>query len=775
MKQTLKLALLCTVTVFAMHAKKDKDSVLDAINQKVSRIRQIVTEINDKEKCTYEIHASDIGTTGYTITKPGTYCLVDDVVFNPPTPAAGTVVAAITINSSNVTLILGDHYLGQAGAVDPSAIPTYPATTPSSQSPFVIGILVPDVIPTNTNVNAVGLESIYISGDQAIIDGFSMYGIRVFGHTNDIRLNNITVKNCGVLASHALRPNVSYSPHSGGVAPFGVAGIAIGEENSLGMGPVFFTQFTGAQNRVAQVVLDTISCLDCFENGIFIANATNVAISNCHFDGTFSDDPTISTVGAVFGAAALHTEDPNVVDLTVENSTFNSTALKGDLTTLTPGLFNFICVGMRSIHSQNVVFSNCNFDNTNNTFPSNGNNVTVGVLLGGVEDMTFINCSTNFVTSISDNTQGFHASGIEPTDTPPATKSSRNLRLINHICYNIQQLGNLQLPAPFAVTGNSVLGNVFGPAMGYDIVFAKNVYLENCLAQDIICNGPATTTARCYGFNVGSVVSVGNTIIIPENWTAVGCIASRVLTLNGGQAIGFATNGTSGNEVVLSTVLKGCIAEDCQSLIPTLTVNLPALSQNIGCGFLHFPETSDNSSFPTLHTECQALNNQGVPSITVGANTLYSAGFACIGTGTALTARATKQEYDNCIALSNVYGFLFSRCDSNIVRNCRSDVNITNATIVPGPATGEGFTDVGPGGTPAAPGISTSLFENNRAYNNGGNDTTYFGVNSNYNVFVAPGITPPLLEVQVSNPAGSYTPINPATYFAGVDNVSTIQ
>ena len=50
--------------------------------------------INDKQKATTLIYASNIGTTGYTITQPGTYQLAQDVEFNPANP----------IGMANVTL-----------------------------------------------------------------------------------------------------------------------------------------------------------------------------------------------------------------------------------------------------------------------------------------------------------------------------------------------------------------------------------------------------------------------------------------------------------------------------------------------------------------------------------------------------------------------------------------------------------------------------------------------------------------------------------------------
>jgi len=64
-----------------------------------------------------------------------------------------TVVAAITIMSSNVTVLLGDHVLKQAGIDDQGNVsPT--------QNPFVVGIVVPDILPFQVDVAGTGVGSV---------------------------------------------------------------------------------------------------------------------------------------------------------------------------------------------------------------------------------------------------------------------------------------------------------------------------------------------------------------------------------------------------------------------------------------------------------------------------------------------------------------------------------------------------------------------------------------------------------------------------------------
>lgn len=748
MKQIIKLALLCTVAILSLHAKKDKDAVLDSINQKVGRIRQIVTAINDKEKCTYEIHASDIGTTGYTITKPGTYCLVDDVVFNPPTPAAGTVIAAITIASSNVNLILGDHYLGQAGAGT------------SSQSPFVVGILVPDVIPASTDVNAIGLQSVYINGDQAIIDGFSMYGVRIFGHTYDIRLSNMTIKNCGLLASKALRPNSNYLPHSvSSVAtcqgkptpsfpqfgvPFGVAGLCIGESDSFGQGPTFFTQKScQVQNRVTQVIIDNVSCLNNFFNGICMSNTSEITINNCHFDGTFSDDPgttsqaAIAVFGASFGGANSDFEDPNILNMAVNNTTFNSTAMRGDFTTsLQLTANNFPCAGLRMARSRNTEFNNCSFDNTTNTFVGPLIN-TCGGQCAGIEDATWINCSFDGTRSLG-IAQGFHVSGFDFSGV--VAKSSRNLLFLDCTANNIQQIGDQRLPAPVVPVGLP-LPQVYG----FFATWVKGLYMQNCTANDIICNGPMNTYAIGFNLDVLPTATAANN-------TLTGCVTSRVYALNGGKAVGFAINGpilVPPRDATVSFI--NCIAEDCQTFVPTLTGL--GLTQDVACGFYYIPEVP-GENFPVTYTGCQALHNKGLATVLTTTSPLdarYSAGFYVSG--------GELHSFYDCLALDNVYGFLLQNSDACTLRNCRSDNNGFPASGTPG-SVGEGFTDL-----EAA--FSTSLFEFNHAFENG-TGTIHTGANGNYNVTYPFGVVPTL--------NGSLTTGYPSSVtFRPVDNISIIK
>lgn len=705
------------------------------------KVKKIVENIDDKQKCQYVIHAKDITTKGFVIDKSGSWCLDGDVVFNPPPsnfapPDPRAVQAVITIapGVSNVILNLGNHRISQAGSGT------------SSQTPYVVGILVPDPAPSSSDPNFIGAESIYIQGDQGIIDGFSMYGVRIFSHIFDVRLSDLTIKNCGELASKALRPNSNYFPHRSTVtgfgSPFGVAGLAIGESANLGMGPQFFTQKLppALQNRVKGIDMRNVSCLNNFYNGLVLVNSSDISVNGCHFDNTFSDDPGVPlTPGPGYAGlapigAALNMGDidfPCLFNMTVANSTFNNTLFgtgqASDFSTTSVGTVVFAAMGALDTFSQNEYYINCQFDNTISRFIGG---TTLNYGSAGNEDSTFINCSFDGSRGVT-GVQGFHRSG----NAPSGTKSSRNTLLVNCTANNNQQIGDLRVPPVADV------GAIFPAASGFAIYFAKDVTLEGCQAQDMICNGPASTSSGTIGFlfddrPIFPITPVPGNDSLSENVVIRNCIASRCLALNGGFSRGYSFqngfNGVTplGQETLRSYSLEDCVSSGNQTYPGIGTVQG---NQSVACGYYveQNPQTSVDvfRSWPISFTNCKAMHNKGLPSDAYSvpaSGKIYSAGYFLLN--------AQRHSLDNCQAEDNVYGFLLEQCDRCTVRNCHADNNLDIATV-----TGAGFTDLGtpgtpPGalGTPASPGLSTSLFESNRAFANGANVDT--GANGNYNV-----------------------------------------
>lgn len=723
-------------------------------------VKRIAEEINDKQKCEYVIHAKDITSKGFVIDKSGSWCLDGDIEFNPPAsqflpPDPRAVQAAITIKAgvSNVILNLGNHRISQKGAGT------------SFQTPYVIGILVPDPAPGASDPNFIGAQSIYIQGDQGIVDGFSMYGVRIFGHIADVRLSDLTIKNCGALASKALRPTANYFPHGVSVtgfgSPFGVGGLVIGESASYGMGPQFFTQTLapGRQNRLKSINIENVSCLNNFLNGLALVNSNDIAINNCHFDGTYSDEPGISLtpgpgyaaitpVGGAFVYADV--DDPCILNMTVTNSTFNNTRFgtgsPTDYSTVAVGAPVFAAMGAQDTFSRNEYFANCQFNNTVSTFLGGA---TLGYGSAGNEDTTYINCSFDGNSGIT-GVQGFHRSG----NRPGGTKASRNTLLINCTASNNQQTGNLR------VTPVVDAGVPFPPAIGFLISYAKDVTLDGCIAQDMIINGPAAANTAAIGFYLDDAARfpftpIPGTDYLSENVVLRNCVASRCLGLNGGSAYGFSFHTAAGpvpvnQQTIRSYSVEHCVASGNQTFPGVGTV--PG-TQGIACGYYveQNPQTAADvfRSWPISFTHCKAMHNKGVPSVNYAVPTsgkIYSAGFFLLN--------AQRHSLESCEAEDNVNGILLEQCDRCTVRNCRADNNLDIASN-----TGSGFTDLGtpgtPGGslgTPASPGLSTSVFEANHAFANGANVDT--GANGNYNVLYGAALVPvPILTGNLTVPS----------------------
>lgn len=743
MRKFLIVSLLCLLVgiQFVDARDRDRDGDRDRKCHRVCRCKHIISSKQLNQGIPV------------VIDQPGVWCLDGDAEFNPspagvnpPDPAAVQAAISVAKGVSNVTINLGRFRLSQA------------LSGKSSQVPYVIGILVPDPDPTQAP-DFVGAQSIYIKGRNAIIDGFSMFGIRIFAHTSDIQISGLTVKNVGGLASAALRPFPSYFPHSistnaafGTNNAFHIAAIAIGETTFAGLGPTFFTQSTAPLNRVSSVILKNVSCLNNFYNGLLDACSTDVTIKNCHFDRTWSDQPvfTVGTPptfieatsrGAYFVGSNNSADGVGVINLKVSNTTFNDTTLRGNgvntFDFLTPANLGN-AIGTLIFDCQNSVWKNCQFNNSTNLFASTSSIAfNAGFEVGGMVDTTMINCSFDGTTALS-SVQGFHLSGSGNAFAQETDRGSRNTLLINCTANNIQQIGDKLQPAPVATTGSQ--------ALGYLISFATDVVFENCVSSDVIVNGPMDTAGFAAGFRVA-----GATTRVDENKVFRGCVAQRCLARNGGQARGFslvATNGTAGI-IERSIVCEVCIAEGCIAS-PGTGVGQTSL------GFGFYLEGDSNftpnatSDFPNSFINCQALRNKGALSAVVTGLTQYSGGFYGLG--------AQRSTFEGCIALDNINGFFFQNSDRNTIRNCRADNNSDNA-VVP---TGAGFTDIGTG-SPAVPTVSTSLFTSNEAFANG-NGTSPIGPSGNYNVVLPSGPVPTLQgSLSAANPyptPAAYSPLH---------------
>lgn len=513
----------------------------------------------------------------YVISKPGCYHLCEDLVFNPtlsafapPNPLA--VQAAITMIPGS-KLNLGCHTLRQ-----------FVPANPKAQIPFCIGVLILDPLPLSSDPNATVQGKICIKGDSAVISDFSMYGIRIFAHTDDIHIEGVTVKNTGTLAARGTVPPTApsrptfygqpYLPHdqflgSAFGPSFAVAGISIGESTGGGEGPTFFADVASNQlnnvNRTQNVYLKNVSCLNNFQYGAWLKNITNLTLDNCHLDNTWSDEPGTLTYPAIVavGMSMMNifigysgpsgNTDPGNINVKVHNSTFNNTSLIGDyITPLSPLSTDFIAFSVTDTRSKNCVFQKCQFNNSSCTFPNAVAVVGVtktaivgGYVSGGIEDTVWIDCNSDGHFNLG-NIHAYHVSG---TTINEPVKSGRNHKFYRCTADNLQCRPDLILPAPPLNTRT---------IQGWNLNFMKNMCLEDCQSNDLYTSGPTPSTGST---SSGFAPSVGgNQLSQNENLIFKRCTSTRVRNVDGGSAWGFNYFVSAPNQA------KSPIYEDCTSI-----------------------------------------------------------------------------------------------------------------------------------------------------------------------------------------------------------------
>ena len=214
---------------------------------------------------------------------------------------------------------------------------------------------------------------------------------------------------------------------------------------------------------------------------------------------------------------------------------------------------------MRISKPKNTTFENCHFDNSISTFPNPA--FVAGASIGGMENGNFISCTFNGSRCIG-SSLGVQFGPGTTQDLPP--KSGKNVRFISCTANDIQQIRNLQLPAPVLTTNSQ--------ALGYFIIGIKNLIFENCTAQDIVTNGPISTNGGAIGWQIQSGSDVAPEFAT-DNLILKGCVASRITTVNGGAAQGFGFFAVGPNTALRTVLFQDCVCEGNLALIPTLTVN----------------------------------------------------------------------------------------------------------------------------------------------------------------------------------------------------------
>lgn len=618
------------------------------------------------------------------------------------------------------------HRLYQKGGIIAANLPNYQAgvTSPSDQVPFVVGILIPDLAPDNTNTSYVALESIHLY--DGIIDGPSMWGLVCQGHVSDLRLTRMTVQNAGALASYYLRPFPTYRNDG---APLGInyvqggqlmsaGGICLGESDCLGLGPYFFTQNSGvAQARVQNVQLNEVTILDCFSFGLMAQNVTTTKTQDVLISGTYSDDPNVLfPEGLSLGYADTNAEYPSMDGLTVNGLVIDKTNYKGDQQTqLTEGL---AAVGILNDRSWNCQFRNVHVSNITTTFLTDQAEITsYGIISASLQNVSYNECQVENVTSTGEINM-WHLSGNELLGG--GIVSATNVRMDN-----CKVGGGTCTPLTTNLGGNAVSGFVF--------FYVKGLRVSNCSAANLVANGQGAY-GNC-GFQIidGPLDEAGIGNEQQEDLVFENCSVQRVLGVQGVSCSGFLFDPYDGPGYRTKTVLfDHCTVQGCHSQAGGTGLS----SQSMANGFFYQQTAQTESSYAVVYRGCTAQDCQGAASP-------LSGGFVAMSSWTDPTQANVPvygHVYEDCHAQYNVNGFSIQNATQMAFRQCHADLNVALETQTSADGTyGSGFLDLGldlsPSqvGTIDAPLPSTSLFESCRALENG-NTAIHTGANGNYNV-----------------------------------------
>ncbi|MEX0849388.1 MAG: right-handed parallel beta-helix repeat-containing protein [Candidatus Dependentiae bacterium] len=225
---------------------------LDALNEKIDTV-QSKTDVLDTSIFNIEgafgiaIRNSDVGTTGLTITDPGTYFLAEHINYAP----SGTGTAAITIDGDNITLDLNGRTIRQTNSM---------GTT--------VGV---EIAAGHTNVQITG----------GTIRNFTAELIDVNSTSNGI---SITHMNC---LDNGSSPGIELRS--------GIVGVNIDTVNILNAGNIGLRTF-----NVTDMQMNNCNVSDSSAAGIRLNESNNVSLFNCivnnnNFAGLIVDGPSAST------------------------------------------------------------------------------------------------------------------------------------------------------------------------------------------------------------------------------------------------------------------------------------------------------------------------------------------------------------------------------------------------------------------------------------------------------------------------------------------------
>jgi hypothetical protein len=294
--------------------------------------------------CDFVIDAKDINCRGVDLTKPGYYCLCEDVVFNPQPNQNTPYQAAIRISASNVTLDLRGRTLSQ-----------------KSKDVFNVDGVIVDP----------GLTNIIIK--NGTIRDFSDAGIRA---------GTVTPTPGPVITELSISDIRSFNNGNGTTVfnPRLSTGDAIGGAVILNAQDVKITNCDFNEN---------------FFTGMWALNITKLTAENSHFDDNVAGNLAFQNLLITYGAAVT---GPSV-DIAFRSCTFNNNSSGGLVAGFNSG---FAAAGGSTT---NILFDSCQFNRNSATVDNtdvaivldtiNGGTKALGIEMNNGTNVVFNNCEAS--------------------------------------------------------------------------------------------------------------------------------------------------------------------------------------------------------------------------------------------------------------------------------------------------------------------------------------------------------------------------------------------
>ena len=340
--------LLAITAVASLSAKKDKDSVLDWINQRLAYLIK-----NAKTECVNVIMQADIDAEGgYVIVNSGSYCLGEDIVFDGSTVANPGVLGpiAIAINATDVHLDLKGHTITVIGN-NTNAI----ATLEKSENTWINnGTFIGDTVSTNQAgilalTSDIGISDIEFVNFQGVgSTGITIEGLQV-SSTTDTTATPFNQN--GIIIARCIFNGAYYAVEAAGTSDNVAISLCYVDSSNIG---IFVSAAAGA---VTNARIENCSFTDSIASAISSTNfQNNWVISNCRIARSGAD-------AVVLGAF----EDLKLIYCQILNTTLNgilsTSGTRNNVEIIGCQVYDFGSSALNLGSTNNFVVRDCEFIN----------------------------------------------------------------------------------------------------------------------------------------------------------------------------------------------------------------------------------------------------------------------------------------------------------------------------------------------------------------------------------------------------------------------------